>query len=158
MASNLIQRRRGTRIRAQIPLRLTSLDPTSIFSENCHTLVVNPQGCGVRFHRPLKPGLRVRVDGLPGVPSTTARVTANVPPRQGSRYWTVGIGFDSPGDIWCLAPAPPDWDSSSGAEFLAGSGSRLAAPADEAYQGSVDKQPRKQGSNPNPHQVRPRRA
>jgi hypothetical protein len=36
--------RRSTRIRAQLPLRVTSLDPALQFSEHCHTLVVNVQG------------------------------------------------------------------------------------------------------------------
>src|SRR5436190_341721 len=36
--------RRSTRIRAQIPLRVTSLDPAIQFSEQCHTLVVNTEG------------------------------------------------------------------------------------------------------------------
>ncbi len=47
--------RRSTRIRAQIPLRVTSLDPAIQFSEQCHTLVVNTEGCGVRLSRPLEP-------------------------------------------------------------------------------------------------------
>ena len=41
--------RRSTRIRAQIPFRLASLDPAIPFSEHCHTLVVNTEGCGVRL-------------------------------------------------------------------------------------------------------------
>lgn len=122
--SNLVQRRFGTRVRAQIPLRLVSLDPSSTFSENCYTLLVNPQGCGVRFNRPLKPGLRVRVDGLPGGGSITARVASNLPPPNGGRYWTVGIGLDAPGNHWCLAPVPADWGNyaSSPKFFPASSG------------------------------------
>ena len=72
------QRRRGTRVRAQIPVRLTSLDPATKFSENCHTLVVNPQGCGVRFSHPLEPGMQVRVDDLPGGGSATAHVASSI--------------------------------------------------------------------------------
>jgi hypothetical protein len=109
--SPLLQRRFGTRVRAQIPLRLVSLDPSSAFTENCHTLLVNPQGCGIRFTRPLQPGLRVRVDGLPGGRSVNARVASNLPPANGSKFWTVGIGLDSPGNHWCLAPVPNDWGS-----------------------------------------------
>src|SRR5438874_653705 len=105
----LLQRRNGTRVKAQIPLRITSIDPEIPLSESCHTVLVNPRGCGVRFGRALKPGLRVRVEGLPGGGSATARVASNLPPSPGSKYWMVGIGLDSPGNFWCLAPAPTDW-------------------------------------------------
>ena len=105
----LIQRRFGTRVRAQIPLRITSIDPAASFSENCHTLLVNPRGCGVRLARPLKPGLRVRVEGLPGGGSAIAQVASNLAPSEGSKYWVVGIGLESPGNPWYLAPAPADW-------------------------------------------------
>jgi hypothetical protein len=103
------QRRRGTRVPAQIPVRLSSLDPSSTFSENCHTLVVNPQGCGVRFPRPLKPGLQIRIENLPGGGSTTARVACSLPLNYNRKYWLVGISLDTPGNLWCLAPAPQDW-------------------------------------------------
>ena len=124
------QRRRGTRVRAQIPVRVTSLDPASKFSERCHTLLVNPQGCGVRFARPLEPGLQVRVDDLPGGGSITARVASSLPPPEGSKYWLIGICLDRPGNLWFLAPTPPDWgDNASVPKFfpagitLAGQGS-----------------------------------
>jgi hypothetical protein len=109
--TTLIQRRKGTRVRAQIPLRITSLDPSAAFTERCHTLLVNPLGCGVRFPRSLKPGMKVRIDDLPGGGSVTARVASNLPPAQGSKYWIVGIGWDSPGNLCCLAPVPSDWQS-----------------------------------------------
>ena len=101
--------RHGTRVRAQIPLRLTSLDPVSTFSENCSTTAVNPRGCGVRFPRALERGSRVRVDQLPGGGSVTARVACSVPPGKGSKFWIIGIGMDAPGNLWCLAPTPEDW-------------------------------------------------
>jgi len=90
-------------------LRITSLDPTISFSENCHTMLVNPRGCGIRFARPLKPGLRVRVEGLPCGCSVTAQVACNLAPGEGSKYWLVGIGLDSQGNLWCIAPTPQDW-------------------------------------------------
>lgn len=107
-----MQRRQGTRVRAQIPLRVTSLDPGESFSEFCHTLLVNPRGCGVRSSRPLKPGSCVRIDDLPGGKTTTARVASILPPGKGSKYWTIGIGLNSPaGNWWCLSPTPRDWES-----------------------------------------------
>jgi hypothetical protein len=103
------QRRRGTRVRAQIPVRVSSLDPSRTFAENCHTLVVNPQGCGLRFPRPLQTGLQIRVENLPGGTAVTARVASSVPLNTASKYWLIGISLDTPGNLWCLAPAPQDW-------------------------------------------------
>jgi hypothetical protein len=102
-------RRRGTRVRAQIPLYITSLDSVTTFSESCHTVLVNPQGCGVRFKGPLKQGLRVRVDHLPGGGNAVARVACSLPPTAGGKYWLIGIGLEVPGNLWCLAPSPSDW-------------------------------------------------
>jgi len=90
-------------------LRITSIDPAISFSESCHTVLVNPRGCGIRFARPLKPGLRVRVEGLPCGGSVTAQVASNLAPGEGSKYWLVGIGLDSAGNLWCMAPTPQDW-------------------------------------------------
>ena len=101
--------RHGTRVRAQIPVRLTSLEPVNTFSENCHTLMVNPRGCGIRFPRSLQPGSRVKVDRLPGGGSATAHVACSLPPSNGSKFWIIGISVDTPGNVWCLAPAPEDW-------------------------------------------------
>lgn len=109
--TELVQRRHGTRVRAQIPLRITSLDPTTRFSERCHTLLVNPYGCGVRLPRSLKPGMRVRVEELPSGKTVTARVASNSRISEESKYWLVGLGLETPGNLWCIAPAPPDWSS-----------------------------------------------
>jgi len=109
--TTLLQRRFGTRVRAQIPLRITSIDPEVSFSENCHTMLVNPRGCGIRLGHPLKPGLRVRVEGLPGGRCANAQVASNLSPRPGGKYWVVGIGLESVGNFWCMAPTPAHWDS-----------------------------------------------
>jgi hypothetical protein len=103
------QKRLGTRVRAQIPLRISSVDPAAYFAEDCYTVLVNPKGCGIRCKRPLEPGLRVKVDHLPGGESATARVACSIPPQQGSKFWLVGIGLEEAGNPWHLAPAPPDW-------------------------------------------------
>ena len=105
--------RRSTRIRAQIPFRLTSQDPATPFSEHCHTLVVNTEGCGVRLSRPLEPGLPVLLDELPGATSASARVANCVPLGTGGNFWLVGIALEEPGNIWCIQPAPADWGNES---------------------------------------------
>jgi hypothetical protein len=103
--------RRSTRIRAQIPLRVTSLDPTVAFSESGHTLVLNTQGCGVRLSRALEPGMAVSLDELPGCKSVPARVANCVPLGAGGKWWMVGIALDEPGNVWGVHPAPADWAS-----------------------------------------------
>ncbi|HXZ42995.1 MAG TPA: hypothetical protein VEG68_19820 [Terriglobales bacterium] len=104
--------RRSTRIRAQIPVRVTSLDPALEFTEHCHTLVVNPEGCGVRISRPLDPGLPVLLDELPGGGAAHALVASCVPFGSEGKYWLVGIALEQLGNIWCIQPAPPDWQES----------------------------------------------
>jgi hypothetical protein len=103
--------RRSTRIRAQIPLRVTSLDPAIQFSESGHTLVLNTQGCGVRLSRALEPGMPIALDELPGRQSVTARVANCVPLGTGGKWWMVGIALDEPGNVWGVHPAPADWAS-----------------------------------------------
>ena len=101
--------RRSTRVRAQIPFRLTSQDPAVPFSEHCHTLVVNTQGCGVRLSRALEPGTRVQLDELPSGNSAAGQVANCVPLGTDGKYWLVGIALDESGNIWCIQPAPADW-------------------------------------------------
>jgi len=101
--------RRSTRIRAQIPFRLTRLDTAVRTSERCYTLVVNPQGCGVRLSKPLEPGVPVQLDELPGGTSATARVANCVPLGTEGKYWLVGLALDQPGNVWCIRPEPADW-------------------------------------------------
>ena len=103
--------RRSTRVRAQIPLRLTRLDSAAPSPERCHTLVVNPQGCGVRLSQPLEPGIAVKLDELPNGTSVTARVANCVPLGTGGKFWLVGLALDQSGNIWCIQPEPPDWAS-----------------------------------------------
>jgi len=101
--------RRSTRIRAQIPIRVSSTDPAVAFSEYCHTLVVNLDGCGVRLGRPLDPGLPISLDHLPCGKTVPARVANCLALGTQGRYWLVGIELDQPENIWCIQPLPPDW-------------------------------------------------
>jgi hypothetical protein len=104
--------RGSTRIRAQIPVRVVSLDPTVQFSERCHTLVVNIEGCGVRISQPLEPGLQVLLDELPAGNSARGSVANCVPLGHEGKYWVVGIALEKHENIWCIQPAPPDWGES----------------------------------------------
>jgi hypothetical protein len=110
-AKSFESQRRSTRIRAQIPLRVTSLDPALEFAEHCHTLVVNTQGCGVRLSRPLERGAPVRLDELPTGQTVTARVANCVPLGSEGKYWLVGLALEQAGNVWGIAPTPADWGS-----------------------------------------------
>ena len=99
--------RRSTRIRAQILLRITSLDPATPFSETGHTLVLNTQGCGVRLSCPLQPGTAVSLDDLPSGKSVPARVANCVPLGTGGQWWMVGIALTSPAMSGAFIPLPP---------------------------------------------------
>jgi hypothetical protein len=103
--------RRSTRIRAQIPLRVTALDTAAPFSETGHTLVINAEGCGVRLSRQLKPGTEIFLDELPNGQQATALVANCIPLGSENKYWVVGIALDRPGNIWGIRPAPEDWGS-----------------------------------------------
>ncbi|MBV8051525.1 MAG: PilZ domain-containing protein [Acidobacteriaceae bacterium] len=105
--------RRSTRIRAQIPIRVTSLDSSVEFSEHCHTLVINMEGCGVRLSRPLEAGFPLLLDELPNGGSAEAQVANCVPLGTESKYWVVGIALAEPANIWCVKPTPADWKDSA---------------------------------------------
>jgi hypothetical protein len=109
MEENYEASRRSTRIRAQIPLRVTSLEAHDSFSESCHTLVVNTQGCGVRLSRPMEAGAAVRLDEMPSGQAVEGLVANCVP--LGPKHWLVGIQLGEIGNIWGIHPAPADWGS-----------------------------------------------
>jgi hypothetical protein len=119
--------RRSTRIRAQIPLRLSSVD----FSERCSTLVVNTTGCGVRLSRALEAGTEVKLDELPTGMEVNARVANCVPIGSEGKYWIVGLALEQGGNIWGIKPVPADWEEESKAMAAAASASIPAQKKNE---------------------------
>ena len=106
---NAAAARRSTRIRWEIPIRVTSLNPAQPFMEKAQTLVVNPQGCGIKFPRALEAGTAVQLDGLPGVGSVTARVANCISLGADSKLWLIGLALDQPGNVWGVQSPPADW-------------------------------------------------
>jgi hypothetical protein len=100
--------RRSTRIRAQIPLTIVSLDPAIECSDNCQTLVVNTQGCGVRLGRKLEIGTRVELQLATGE-RAPAFVANSVPLGSDGKFHLVGLALEEPGNIWGIFPCPEDW-------------------------------------------------
>ena len=105
--------RRSTRLRAQIPIRITSLDPEVRFSEQCYTVIVNTQGCGLRLSADLPAGVQVLLDELPTGLKVAGRVANAVPLGVDKKYWLVGVALDQPGNVWGINPAPADWEEST---------------------------------------------
>jgi hypothetical protein len=105
-ALNKSEVRRGTRVTCEIEITLTSLDPAHPFSEPSRTLLVNPQGCAVRFRRPLEIGAVVRLQGLAAGTTATARVVNCIPIE---KFWLLGLALDEPGNVWGIQNPPADW-------------------------------------------------
>ncbi len=101
--------RRGTRISCEIPITLTGLDPAHPFSEPCLIILVNPQGCAVRFRRPLEIGAAVRLEGLPACISVTARIVNCISMGEYAKLWLLGLALDEPGNVWGIQTPPEDW-------------------------------------------------
>jgi hypothetical protein len=101
--------RRGTRISYEIPITLSSLDPVHPFSEPSQTLLVNPQGCAVRFRRPLEIGAAVRLEGLPTRTTVTARVVNCIRIGEYQKSWLPGLALDEPGNVWGVQTPPENW-------------------------------------------------
>jgi hypothetical protein len=88
---------------------VTSIDPALSFSGPARTLVVNPQGCGVRLNRALEPGTAVRLEKLPGGHRVTGRVANCCPIGADGKFYLVGVALDESGNVWGLAEPPADW-------------------------------------------------
>ena len=108
-ASNKAGIRGGTRIPCEIPVTLTSLDTAQPFADQCLVILVNPQGCAVRFRLPLPLGATVRLDGLPASTSITARVVNCISLGQYEKLWLLGLALDEPGNVWGIQSPPEDW-------------------------------------------------
>ncbi|HLW53464.1 MAG TPA: hypothetical protein VKW06_11525 [Candidatus Angelobacter sp.] len=101
--------RRGTRIRWEIPVTVASLDTTEIFSELSRTVVVNPQGCGLRLSRSLPVGSQVRLAGLPGHKRVTARVATCSFLGNFEKASLLGLALEQPGNFWGVETPPEEW-------------------------------------------------
>ena len=105
--------RRGTRVRVEIYLRVTTLPPAAPFSEDARTIVVNPLGCGVQLSCSLPIQTPVHLEGLPGGLSVKARVANCLPLGAGGKAFLVGLALDQPGNVWGLQSPPKDWGAAA---------------------------------------------
>ena len=100
--------RRSTRVRARIPILITSLDPAITCSLLCETLIVNAHGCAAKAPQRFAIGMPVRLRIREGS-EATARIVDCQPLGESPSQWVVGIELDKPGNIWGLTPSPEDW-------------------------------------------------
>ena len=110
MAHRTQTERGGTRIPCEISIILTSPDPMHPFSEPCLAILVNLQGCAVRFPRPLEIGTAVRLDGLSAPANVTARVVSCISLGEYEKLWLLGLALDEPGNVWSVSAPPEDWE------------------------------------------------
>ena len=101
--------RRSTRVRLQIAVLLTSLDPKIEFHERCETLVVNLHGCALRAGSTLPRGTPVQLQVSGNV--IIGRVVEVVPIADHESSWMLGIALDLPGNFWGIPNPPKDWDA-----------------------------------------------
>src|SRR5690242_8587566 len=102
--------RRSTRVRWQMPVHISSLDPQVAFREQCQTLVVNTHGCGVRSPRAIPIGSRVRLETadhrqVNGAVADCAAI------GQDGKAWLLGIALETAGNFWRIPNPPADWES-----------------------------------------------
>jgi hypothetical protein len=99
----------GTRIPCEIRLSLMTLDSVHPFFEPCLVVLVNPQGCGLRFGRPLKIGTRVRLEGLPTKASISGQVVNCISLGEYEKFWLIGVAIHQCGNVWGIEKPPEDW-------------------------------------------------
>jgi hypothetical protein len=104
-----------TRVRVEIPVRLATLAPAEVYAERSHTLVVNPQGCGIKLSRAVEIGTRVLLDGLPGGAHAYARVANCLPLGTDGKAFLIGLALEEPGNVWGIQKTPADWEGEEAA-------------------------------------------
>ncbi|MBZ5569284.1 MAG: hypothetical protein LAN64_15710 [Acidobacteriia bacterium] len=91
-----------------MPIRISSLDPNTAFSEMCETLVVNLHGAGVRS--PAAGAIATTVHLETGDHRTaTGWITDFEPLGRDAKWWLLGIALEQPTNFWGVPKPPDDW-------------------------------------------------
>jgi len=101
--------RRSSRVPANVPILVTSLEPATHFSEVCETLVVSAHGCSMRSPMKLDAGVIVHFHSKEGR-ETTAKVVYCQPLESDRLGWRLGAKLDRPENFWGLKACPQDWE------------------------------------------------
>jgi hypothetical protein len=107
-ASNGHAVRRSSRVPVKLPVRVTSLEPDTEFSEICETLVVSAHGCALHFPVKLNAGSALRLHGRGGR-QATAYVVFCQPMGTDGQGFRLGARLDRPENFWGLESYPSDW-------------------------------------------------
>ena len=107
-ASNGHTVRRSSRVPINVPIRVTSMEPTAQFSEICETLVVSAHGCALRFPLKLDSGSALRLHSRGGR-QATAYVVFCQPMGLDGQGFRLGARLDQPENFWGLESCPDDW-------------------------------------------------
>jgi hypothetical protein len=121
--------RRSTRIRWQIPIQITSVDPRVPFNETCESVAVNAHGCGVICHTPLEKGTPVKLGLLPDNREVMAHIADVVKLGDDGRAWLLGLQLDVPANVWGVRNPPHDWDKPTAGQESEAAAAPLAASA-----------------------------
>ncbi len=100
--------RRSSRVPANVPILVTSMEPGARFSEVCETMVVNAHGCSMRSQVKLDAGVVVHFHSKEGR-ETTAKVVYCQPLDSDSEGWRLAARLDRPENFWGLKTFPQDW-------------------------------------------------
>jgi hypothetical protein len=100
--------RRSTRLSLQIPVVVISLDPACDFHEECNTVVINAQGCGVIVRERLKDETPVMMKLVSNGALKKGRIVLAIA-LFGTASWLLGVEFDSPENFWEIENPPADW-------------------------------------------------
>jgi hypothetical protein len=100
--------RRSSRVPVQVPVRVTSLEPSPKFSGICETLVVSAHGCALRFPIKLDTGSALRLKSRGGR-QTLAYVVFCQPMGSDGQGFRLGAQLDRPENFWGLESYPDDW-------------------------------------------------
>lgn len=100
--------RRSTRVPFATAIRVTSLEPSTQFSEVCQTLVVNAHGCALRSPVKFESGAPLRFQSKEGR-EIKGRVVACLP-LDDQPGWKLGVTLERPDNFWGVRPCPEEWD------------------------------------------------
>jgi hypothetical protein len=107
--------RRGTRLRVEIPMIVTSMDRCHPFSAECIAIVVSSQGCGFRTSQALPLETPVLLGDLPGGATATGRVASCLPLGADGKSFLIGVALYNCGNVWGITNPPADWNHASAA-------------------------------------------
>jgi hypothetical protein len=107
--------RRGTRLRVEIPMIVTSMDRRHPFSAECIAIVVSSQGCGFRTLQALPLETPVLLGDLPGGATATGRVASCLPLGVDGKCFLIGVALYNSGNVWGITNPPADWNNATAA-------------------------------------------